>query len=143
MDLTLIISLIALGLAFFCVLALVKVFLVNRLLNKEIEQQGNLVTLLEQKLNGFSHELDEIRIATYAMVNRIKQLETHVEQMGSKVEQVKNSQQDIVEQDPQSRFYSKGVRLVSQGASIEELMQECEMPLAEAELLFNLHNKQS
>lgn len=142
MDLTLIVSLIALGLTFLSVLALVKVFLVNRLLSKDIDQQSNLVISLEQKVNGFTHELDEVRSATYAMVNRIKQLESHVEHMGSKVEQVKNSQQDIVEQDPQSRFYSKGVKLVSQGASIEELIQECEIPLAEAELLFNLHNKQ-
>jgi hypothetical protein len=143
MDLTLIVSLIALGLAILSILVLLKVFFANRLLSKNIDEQTILVSSLKQNVSGFVNELEEVRSATYAMVNRIKQLETQVVQVGGLIEQVKNSQQNITEQDPQSRFYSKGVKLVSQGASIEELMQECEIPLAEAELLFNLHNKQN
>ncbi|MCF2950193.1 DUF2802 domain-containing protein [Paraglaciecola aquimarina] len=136
MDLTLIISILALGFSLLGLFAVYKTFSIRGLVEKDLESQKEQVSSLIRQVKGFSHELDEVRSATYAMVNRIKQLE-------SQVEQVKLSQQEVVEQDPQSRFYSKGVKLVSQGASIEELMQECDMPLAEAELLFNLHNKQN
>lgn len=44
-------------------------------------------------------------------------------------------------QDPESRFYTRAVKLVELGATLEEIMRECELPRAEAELLVNFHRK--
>lgn len=44
-------------------------------------------------------------------------------------------------QDPDSRFYTRAVKLVELGASLDEIMRECELPRAEAELLLNFHKK--
>jgi|SRR5690554_1489695 len=49
--------------------------------------------------------------------------------------------QEVAEQDPESKFYQRAARLVQQGASLEEVMEACELPRAEAELLYNLYKK--
>ncbi|MGJ8678735.1 DUF2802 domain-containing protein [Paraglaciecola sp.] len=134
MDLTLIISIVALGFCLLSAFFLIKILSTNKLIQKKLNSQDENVSMLSHKVSGFVNELEEVRSATHAMVRRLKQLE-------AQVEEVKISQQEVVEQDPQSRFYSKGVKLITQGASVADVMRECEMPLAEAELLFNLHNK--
>lgn len=49
--------------------------------------------------------------------------------------------QEVAEQDPESKFYQRAARLVQQGASLEEIMDACELPRAEAELLYSLYKK--
>jgi hypothetical protein len=84
-------------------------------------------------VNNLSEEIHEIRSGNYGVINRVKELVQQVDNLQS-------AQQSLVEQDSQSRFYSKGAKLISQGASLEDVMRECDMPAAEAELLFNLNN---
>jgi hypothetical protein len=88
---------------------------------------------VNKTVNNLSEELHEIRSGNYGVISRVKELVQQVENLQS-------AQQNLVEQDSQSRFYSKGAKLISQGASLEDVMRECDMPVAEAELLFNLHN---
>ncbi len=47
-------------------------------------------------------------------------------------------QQELVLQDPDSRLYSRAARMVELGAGLDEVMAECEIPKAEAELLISL-----
>lgn len=47
--------------------------------------------------------------------------------------------QEVAEQDPDSRLYQRAAKLVASGATVEELMEECELPRAEAELLMAVH----
>ena len=68
--------------------------------------------------------------------------------MASELQQTKSQQDEMKEemtiqdqQDPESRFYTRAVKLVELGASLEEIMRECELPRAEAELLLNFHKK--
>ena len=97
--------------------------------------QSHSLLAQSQKMNTLNDELHEIRSGNYGVINRVKELVLQVDKLQS-------DQQNLVEQDPQSRFYSKGAKLISQGASLEDVMRECDMPEAEAELLFNLHNSQ-
>jgi hypothetical protein len=43
--------------------------------------------------------------------------------------------------DPESKIYSRAMKMVQMGATLDEIMLECELPQAEAELLFNLHKQ--
>ncbi|WP_233267411.1 DUF2802 domain-containing protein [Paraglaciecola sp. L3A3] len=131
-----IISLVALGISLLLAIFLVKVVLANRSQASNIESQASQLISCKQQINSFINELHEVRTGNYGLVNRLKELELQVKEL-------QQTQQTFVEQDPQSRFYNKGVKLISQGASIEEVVQECEIPLAEAELLFNLHHNQN
>ncbi len=45
--------------------------------------------------------------------------------------------------DSGSRLYSRASKMVDLGADVDELMQECDLPKAEAELLLNLRKRQA
>ena len=52
-------------------------------------------------------------------------------------------QQEMRVQTPEKKLDSRAVKMVELGAGIEEIMQECELPKAEAELLLSLHKHRS
>ncbi|MDU0355676.1 DUF2802 domain-containing protein [Paraglaciecola aquimarina] len=135
MDLAIVISLVAVGISCLLVILLIKVIMTNRTQARLLDSQSQQLAIHSQKISNFANELHEVRTGSYATVSRLKDLT-------SQLEQLRDAQQNIVEQDPQSRFYNKGVKLISQGATVEDVMRECEMPLAEAELLYNLHHNQ-
>ena len=43
------------------------------------------------------------------------------------------------EQDPDSRLYQRAAEMIQSGASVEEVMHNCDLPLAEVQLLMNIH----
>lgn len=138
MNLALWLSILSLSCVAICLGLIFYLYKTNRSLSKTLVSQAKSQLEANQIIKGQSEELHEIRSGTYAMLARVKELELQLE---SFQQTLQSAQQALVEQDPQSRFYSKGVKLISQGASLEDVMRECEMPAAEAELLFNLHNK--
>ncbi|MFT7411744.1 MAG: putative nucleic acid-binding Zn-ribbon protein [Paraglaciecola sp.] len=135
MSFTLLLSLFTLIISIICIVFLMLLFKRYKYLLEIFATQSNELTQLSKKVDNLKDELHEIRSGNYGVISRVKEL----------VQQVNNlqlSQQNIVEQDSQSRFYSKGAKLISQGASLEDVIRECDMPAAEAELLFNLQNGQ-
>lgn len=48
-------------------------------------------------------------------------------------------QQEMTVQAPENKLYSRAVKMVELGADLHEIMTECELPKAEAELLISLH----
>jgi hypothetical protein len=58
-----------------------------------------------------------------------------------------SSQEQTVEQiqaqQPEDKLYSRAFKLVELGADIEEVMKECEIPRAEAEMLLSVHQKKT
>ncbi len=48
-------------------------------------------------------------------------------------------QQEMSIQSPENKLYSRAVKMVELGADVEEIMRECELPRAEAELLISLN----
>jgi predicted nucleic acid-binding Zn-ribbon protein len=135
MSFTLLISLIALIVSIAC---LTLFFVLNKRHKTQLETivaQSDTLSVISKKVINLSEEIHEIRSGNYGVIKRVKDLVQQVDNLQS-------AQQNFVEQDSQSRFYSKGAKLISQGASLEDVMRECDMPVAEAELLFNLHNNQ-
>jgi predicted nucleic acid-binding Zn-ribbon protein len=135
MSFTLLISLIALIGSIAC---LTLFFVLNKRHKTQLETiaaQSYTLSVVSKKVINLSEEIHEIRSGNYGVIKRVKDLVQQVDNLQS-------AQQNFVEQDSQSRFYSKGAKLISQGASLEDVMRECDMPAAEAELLFNLHNNQ-
>ncbi|MFT6283581.1 MAG: cell division protein FtsB [Arenicella sp.] len=135
MSLPLLLSITALIVCIACLTLLFVLFKRYKTqLETSVSQKKSLI-VLSNKINNLSEEIHEIRSGNYGVINRVKELVQQVDNLQS-------SQQNLVEQDSQSRFYSKGAKLISQGASLEDVMRECDMPAAEAELLFNLNNNQ-
>lgn len=135
MSFPLLLSLVALVVSIVCITFLVVLFKRYNSQLQIIASQVNSLSELNKKVNILSEEIHEIRSGNYGVIGRVKDL---VQQVNT----LQSAQQNLVEQDSQSRFYSKGAKLISQGASLEDVMRECDMPVAEAELLFSLHNNQ-
>lgn len=52
-------------------------------------------------------------------------------------------QQEMSIQAPENKLYSRAVKMVELGADVAEIMAECDLPKAEAELLLSLHRHRS
>ena len=139
MSFPLLLSLIALIVSIVCLTVLFVLFKRYNTQLESIASQSQSQAELGKKLNDLREEIHEIRSGNYGVISRVKELVQQVDNLNTAQQ---NLAENLVEQDPQSRFYSKGAKLISQGASLEDVMRECDMPAAEAELLFNLHNTQ-
>jgi alanyl-tRNA synthetase len=68
----------------------------------------------------------------------IKQLE---QQQQTQQEQFATTLQQLEQQEPEIKLYQRAAKLVEQGASVDDLMQACDLPRAEAELMLAMHKR--
>lgn len=136
---------LALGLA---LIALVAIVITSRRQAELIERQQQRLLMLTEtasevlKLKETLSESAEPKPQTeFAHEHAIAQLQQQVAQLRQEHRQLQEKLQDVADQDPGQKLYQQAAKLVSRGASIEELMQECDLPQAEAELLMSLHKK--
>jgi len=101
---------------------------------KKIEALQLLVKSLLASNDSFKKQFTEIHSGSIGMGKKIQQLDAIVKK-------TQENQLNLVAQAPENRLYTRATKMVELGASIEELMVECELPRAEAELLLNLHRK--
>lgn len=109
----------------------------------ESGQQSSEITALRQECQALEAQLHELRASSIGMGQRIKQLESRQNDVDNSLGQIQEQQQALAEMDPDTKLYNRAVKLLQQGASVDELMHECELPRAEAELLFSIHGKKS
>lgn len=88
----------------------------------------------EHQLSKMYDVIHEVRTGALGVGNKVKEINIAMEHTKAKLE-------ELSDLEPDSRLYSKASKLVAAGASVEELMEECELPRAEAELLFSLRKK--
>ncbi len=117
----------------FVMLLVMHVRLVKRVSLEQTAREELQTRLVESEhqLSKMYDVIHEVRTGSLAGGNKVKELNVALEQIQAKIE-------ELSDLDPDSRLYSKASKLVASGATIEELMQECELPRAEAELLFSL-----
>lgn len=113
-------------------------FIISYILIKKQMKKTDALQLLVKSLlasnESFKRQFTEIHSGTVGLGKKIQQLD-------SMVKQTQENQLNLVAQAPENRLYTRAAKMVELGASIEELMNECELPRAEAELLLNLHKK--
>ncbi|GAA0370392.1 DUF2802 domain-containing protein [Bowmanella denitrificans] len=124
------------------VLAVFRLRMVSQSRAAELAQIQAQLTVLEQKSRSLAAELHELRTGSIGMGERIKLLEGRHKQLDGALRETREQQQELAEMDPDTKLYNRAVKLLQQGASVEELMDECELPRAEAELLFSIHGQQ-
>ncbi len=130
---TLIYISIAVLLAFFLML-LVYVNSLNRSLQQSQSELKQVTAMQQKQLKDLSHELQAMTSAAYGVGKRINQLSAQLRELDDRQEEF-----DLKEQGAQSM--QQAIALVHKGASIEELMETCEMSRGEAELLIMVHGQ--
>lgn len=105
---------------------------------------------LESKYDAIETILKNERAKHESMVKQFNELRAGTIGMSKKLAEMSHRMEDMVEkqveiemQDPDSRLYSRASKMVDLGADLDELMNECDLPKAEAELLLNLRKRQA
>lgn len=90
-------------------------------------------------------EVEELRAGIIGVGQRVLKLESALTQLNnhlsSSLQELSDKQQAMEMTDPESKIYSRAMKMVQLGADLDEIMRECELPRAEAELLFSLHQQ--
>ncbi|WP_421283836.1 DUF2802 domain-containing protein [Aeromonas veronii] len=99
------------------------------------ESEASVATLQGQ-LESLSKQMMELHTGAIGMGQRLQSVE-------GAMQQVNERQQELTMQDPERRLYSRAAKMVELGADLDEVMSECELPKAEAELLISLRKGRS
>ena len=65
----------------------------------------------------------------------------HLQELDEKQTDIENQLRELKLQDPSLRLYQRAADLVKQGASIDEVIEACDIPRAEAEMLVMVHKQ--
>lgn len=113
-------------------LAIVFVFvLLQQQRQTDKKHQAQIQQLTQQLLISRS-EIKELRMGVLGLGKKLTGLETVTSEVSEKQDELQ-----LIE--PESKLYSRAQKMVELGANVEEIVRECELPLAEAELLVSLH----
>lgn len=99
------------------------------------ESEASVATLQGQ-LESLRKQMMELHTGAIGMGQRLQSVE-------GAMQQVNERQQELTMQDPERRLYSRAAKMVELGADLDEVMSECELPKAEAELLISLRKGRS
>ncbi|WP_070963562.1 DUF2802 domain-containing protein [Vibrio sonorensis] len=92
----------------------------NRLLDRELQKANKQLLEVRSVVVGLGQKISEQQDIIALLNERIKELE---------------------QADSDGRLYSRASKMVQLGADLDELIEECELPKAEAELMMSLQNK--
>lgn len=106
--------------------------------HKDLLQQ---FATLEQRQQELETGFEALREKQQTLSSQQGQLQELQQRLQASQKALESRQAEIEEQTPESRFYQRAAKLVEKGASVEELMMECEIPRNEAELLISLHRR--
>lgn len=98
------------------------------------ERQANELRLLSQQQTLLQQALSESRQSEIGLGKKLTQLEQKLAQLRQQVDEI-----ELLE--PQSKLYNRANKLAQKGASLNEIIEECEISRAEAELIIALTQK--
>jgi len=138
---------IAFVIALFIIFYILKSLLTRKILVLQTQVQSNEVILdefklvIEQQKQTFADKQNvlaewqlEHQQVSQQLEHRIKMLQQQLGDLQILIEQFQ-------QQQPEDRLYSRAQKMVLLGASVEELITECELPKAEAEMLVAMQRK--
>lgn len=110
---------------------------------EQLQQELLLLNEKQQEANIFGHEITELRTGIIGVGHRVISMESNLSEQQQLLQQLMDKQQSLELADPEAKIYSRAMKMVELGADIDEIIRECELPRAEAELLMNLHQTKS
>ncbi|MBA6354540.1 MULTISPECIES: DUF2802 domain-containing protein [unclassified Colwellia] len=119
----------------------------HKVLKTQLETQELFINELQSSQNSVNKQLLEFN-------NKLESLQLENEQVSKQLEhrikilqQESGLQKQLIDQfqnqQPQDKLYSRAFKLVELGAEIDEVVRECDIPLAEAEMLISVHRNKT
>lgn len=100
---------------------------------------NQLQTLFIELETSFKEKSEQQKIESVELNQVTKQLEHRIKNIQGELLKL----QQVQAQQPEDKLYSRAFKMVSLGADAEELVRECDIPRAEAEMLISIHQKQN
>ncbi|WP_375750859.1 DUF2802 domain-containing protein [Vibrio sp. HN007] len=89
---------------------------------------------MDKELQKANNQLLEVRSVVVGLGQKVTEQQDLIQHLSERVNELEHVDSD-------SRLYSRASKMVQLGAGIDELIEECELPKAEAELMMSLQNK--
>ncbi|SIN75930.1 DUF2802 domain-containing protein [Salinivibrio sp. ES.052] len=105
-------------------------------LENKLQAMETVLKSARQRHDSLAKQFNELRAGSMGMGKKLADL-------SSSVDELLDKHVELEMQDSGSRLYSRASKMVELGADVDELMQECDLPKAEAELLLNLRKRQA
>ena len=112
-------------------------WLTMRMLKRQVSALKLLFKEQQKEISNLKNQIHELRSGTIGVGNRVQHVEGQLAQAIERQDELAKNQQN----DPQSKLYSHAMKMVERGATVDEIIRECELPRGEAELLVSLHSK--
>lgn len=106
----------------------------QRVLAERVEKAEQTAATLADEVRRITHQQNEDQTRTVVVTKHLKAIEEQQTQLENQMREVKL-------QDPAMRLYQRAAEMAKSGASIDEIMQACDIPPAEAELLVSMHKR--
>jgi septal ring factor EnvC (AmiA/AmiB activator) len=120
---------------------------VNKRLQTQVDAQELLLIELQSSKEDINKQLAKLERNFKSQSIENEQVSKQLEHRIKALQQDNISQKELVvqiqNQQPQDKLYSRAFKLVELGADIEEVVRECDIPLAEAEMLISVHRNKT
>ena len=119
----------------------------NKKLQTQVDAQELLLIELQSSKENINEQLAKLEHNFKSQNIENEQVSKQLEHRIKALQQDNISQKELVvqiqNQQPQDKLYSRAFKLVELGADIEEVVRECDIPLAEAEMLISVHRNKT
>ena len=125
---------IAGGVVFVVLLLLALQLRIRSGLQKKIDFQRVQSRHANKEVQKLSKQLLEVRSVVVGLGQKVTEQQDIIQHLNERIRELENT-------DTDGRLYSRASKMVQLGADINELIEECELPKAEAELMLSLQKK--
>jgi predicted nuclease with TOPRIM domain len=122
------------GLAFVFLILLLMQLRVRAGLQKQMVQQRAHARNAEKEVQKLNKQLLEVRSVVVGLGQKVTEQQDVIQHLNERIRELEHA-------DTDGRLYSRASKMVQLGADINELIEECELPKAEAELMLSLQKK--
>ncbi|WP_447471220.1 DUF2802 domain-containing protein [Vibrio harveyi] len=122
------------GLAFAFLILLLLQIRVRAGLQKQMDQQRAQARHAEKEVQKLNKQLLEVRSVVVGLGQKVTEQQDVIQHLNERIRELEHA-------DTDGRLYSRASKMVQLGADINELIEECELPKAEAELMLSLQKK--
>lgn len=115
-------------------LLLLGLFRLKRSINTLSNHHRQQSRALDKELQKANKQLLEVRSVVVGLGQKLSEQQEIIRYQNERLNELENADSD-------GRLYSRASKMVKLGAGINELIEECELPKAEAELMMSLQKK--
>ncbi|ENM3916174.1 flagellar transcriptional regulator FlrD [Vibrio cholerae] len=125
---------IAGGSVFVVLCIMLALWRLNRGQHRQSETLRQQIRNLDRELQKSNKQLLEVRSVMVGLGQKVSEQQDIIRHLNERLLELENT-------DADARLYTRASKMVQLGADLNELIQECELPKAEAELMMSLQNK--